>query len=41
MTEPSETKLREQLIERHKNEKKEKDNITIPDEHRSYVEETW
>lgn len=40
MTEPVETKLREQLTERQKSVK-EKDIIPIPEEHRNYVEETW
>lgn len=40
MTEPSETKLREVLVERQKCIK-EKEAITIPEEHRAYIDETW
>lgn len=41
MTEPTATKLRENLIERQKLYTKEKDAIAIPEEHKSFIEDTW
>ncbi|KAG6454788.1 poly(A)-specific ribonuclease PARN isoform X2 [Manduca sexta] len=39
MTEPVETRLRENLLEKQKTQAKEKDAITIPDEHKTFVED--
>lgn len=41
MTEPTETKLRDNLTERQKSYTKEKDPVNIPDEHKVFIEETW
>lgn len=40
MTEPIETRLRENLTERQ-NRNNEKDIITIPEENRSHIESIW
>ncbi|XP_068632041.1 poly(A)-specific ribonuclease PARN-like [Battus philenor] len=39
MTEPTETRLRENLSERHKSYSNEKDNISIPEEHKQQIED--
>lgn len=41
MTEPIETKLRENLTERQKSYLKEKDVINIPEQNKAYIEEVW
>lgn len=41
MTEPTETKLRDNLAERQKSYAKEKDPVNIPEENKAFVEETW
>nr|ANG83463.1 poly(A)-specific ribonuclease [Biston betularia] len=40
MTEPIETKLRDNIKERQKTYSKEKDPVNIPDEHKDFIEET-
>lgn len=39
MTEPMETKLRENLTERHLNYSKEKDAVKIPEENKQQIED--
>lgn len=41
MTEPTETRLREYLIERQKTYSNEKDNIIIPEENKQHIEDIW
>lgn len=41
MTEPTESRLRENLTERQKAHTTEKDAITIPDENKQQIEDIW
>lgn len=41
MTEPMETKLRENLTEKHKSMSNDKDIIVIPEENKKQIEDIW